>query len=151
MITKKMKLIGSIAVIALLVLTVPALNARAAQQKDRGSNSKVEWLTIGKTGDVHFTVPVKAGDVVLQPGMYQVQHAVEGGDHFITFKEVAMPGGYRHNNNPVAKEATARIKCRIEAVDEKIKKTAVSLRTNAAGEKEVAEVDIAGERFKHFD
>jgi hypothetical protein len=150
MITKNMKLIVSVAVVALLVLTVPALNL-AAGQKDLGRLSNVEWLTIGKKGDIHFTTPVKAGDTVLQPGMYQVQHVVEGSDHFVVFKQMEMPGGYRHSNTPVSPEASARFKCRIEATSDRIRKTAISLRTNAAGDKEVAEVDIAGERFKHFN
>jgi hypothetical protein len=145
-----MKLIVSIALAALLVLSVSAF-ATVQSKAGRGSNSTIEWLTIGKTGDFHFTTPVKAGDTVLQPGMYQVQHVVEGSDHFVVFKQMEMPGGYRHSNTPVSPEASARIKCRIEATSDRIRKTAVSLRTNAAGEKEVAEVDIAGERFKHFN
>lgn len=106
-------------------------------------------VTIGKKGDVHFNVPVKVGGTLLQPGMYQLQHAVEGGEHFITFKEVHMPAGYRHSNTPVDKEASAQIKCKVEPLEGKVKKTVVSLRTNAAGEREVAEVQIAGEMFKH--
>lgn len=106
-------------------------------------------VEIGKKGEIHFNVPVKAGGTLLQPGMYQLQHAVEGGDHYVTFKSVQMPAGYRHSNTPVAKEASARIKCRVEALDKKTGKTVVSLRTNSAGETEVAEVSIAGEAFKH--
>ena len=84
MITRNIKLIVSIAIVALLVLTVPALNLAAAQ-KDLGRLTNVEWLTIGKKGDIHFTTPVQAGDTVLQPGMYRVQHVVEGSEHFVVF------------------------------------------------------------------
>ena len=107
-------------------------------------------VTIGKKGEVHFNVPVKAGGTVLQPGMYQLQHVVEGGEHLITFKEIRMPAGYRHGNTRVNKEAAARIKCNVEPLERKASKTAVSLRTNSGGEKEVAEVQIAGEAFKHL-
>jgi len=106
-------------------------------------------VTIGRKGEVHFNVPVKAGDTLLQPGMYELQHAVEAGKHLITFKEVVMPAGYRHGNTQVKKEAAARITCTVEPLEKKVRKTAVSLRNNAAGEKEVAEVQIAGEAFKH--
>ena len=106
-------------------------------------------VTIGRTGEVHFNVAVKVGDTVLEPGMYQLQHAVEGGEHFITFKEVQMPAGYRHGSTRVEKEAAARIKCNVAPLEKKARKTAVSLRTNAAGAKEVAEVQIAGEAFTH--
>ena len=106
-------------------------------------------VTIGKKGEVHFNVPVKAGGTLLQPGMYQLQHAVEGGKHFITFKGVGMPAGYRHGNTPVDKKTAARIDCKVEPLEKKAGKTAVSLRANSLGEKEVAEVRIAGEAFKH--
>ena len=107
-------------------------------------------VTIGKKGEVHFNVPVKAGDTVLQPGMYRLQHAVEGGAHVITFKAVQMAAGYRHGNTRAEKEPTARVTCKVEPVEKKVTKTIVSLRTNAAGQKEVAEVQIAGEAFKHL-
>ena len=107
-------------------------------------------VTIGKKGEVHFNVPVKAGGTLLQPGMYQLQHGVEGGEHYITFKEMQMPAGYRHSNTPVNENASARIPCRVEPLEKKAGKTAVSLRTNPSGEKEVADVQIAGEAFKHL-
>jgi hypothetical protein len=113
------------------------------------ADDKKPDLTIGKKGEVHFNVPVKAGGTVLQPGMYQLQHGVEGGEHYITFKEVTMPAGYRHSNTPVDKNAAARIPCKVEPLEKKAGKTAIALRTNAAGEKEVGEVQIAGEAFKH--
>lgn len=141
--TKKM--LGAVAAVATVVLAIGfSVPAASAQEK------KTPDFTIGKTGEIHFNVPVKAGSVVLQPGMYQVQHAVEGGDHFISFKAVEMPAGYRHGNTRVAKEASARIKCRVEALDKRVSRTAITLRTNAAGEKEVAEVQVAGESFKHI-
>jgi hypothetical protein len=114
-----------------------------------GQDKKPDF-TIGKKGVIHFNVPVKAGNTLLEPGMYQLQHAVEGGDHFVTFKSAAMPAGYRHGNTPVANEASARIKCRVEPVDKKVSNTKITLRTSTAGEKEVAEVQVAGEAFKHI-
>jgi len=122
-----------------LLTSSPVVNAQSAKPD----------VTIGKKGEVHFNVPVKAGSTLLQPGMYQIQHAVEGQDHVITFKAMTMPAGYRHTNTPVAKEPSARVVCRVETLDAKVTKTAITLRTNAAGEKEVAEVRVAGESFKH--
>jgi hypothetical protein len=81
--------------------------------------------------------------------MYQVQHVVEGSDHIIIFNKMEMPAAYRHGNTPVAKEPAARIKCKIEPVDKKVNNTKITLRTNAAGEKEVAEVQVPGEAFRH--
>jgi len=113
------------------------------------AQDKTSDVTIGKKGEVHFNIPVKAGGTLLQPGMYQLQHGVEGGQHYVTFKEVQMPAGYRHSNTPVDKNAAARIPCNVEPLEKKVGKTAVSLRTNAAGEKEVADVQISGEAVKH--
>jgi hypothetical protein len=98
----------------------------------------------------HFNVPVKAGGTLLQPGMYQIQHASEGSSHVVTFKQMEMPAGYRHNNTPVSKETSTRVICKVEPVDKKVSNTKITLRTNAACEKEIAEVQVAGEGFKHL-
>jgi hypothetical protein len=127
-----------------VVLALGFANVSASAEDKKGD------VTIGKKGEVHFNVPVKAGGTLLQPGMYQLQHVMEGGEHLITFKEVQMPAGYRHGNTRVNKEAAARIKCNVEPLERKAPKTVVSLRINSAGEKEVAEVQIAGEAFKHL-
>jgi hypothetical protein len=140
------KTIRMIAAFAMVVLAIAAFNIPASAQKA----GLAADFTIGKKGEVHFNIPVKAGGAVLQPGMYQVQHLVEGGDHIVIFKEMEMPAGYRHSNIPVSKEAAARVKCNIEPVDTKVSNTKITLRTNAAGEKEIAEVQVAGEAFKHL-
>src|SRR5262249_60657593 len=95
-----------------------------------------------------FSNQIKAGEATLKPGMYQVQHVEEGGAHVIIFKEMEMPAGYKMGNTPVGKEV-ARIKCKVEPVAKKVGNTKITLRTNAAGEKEIAEVQVAGEAFKH--
>src|SRR5437867_2665903 len=98
------KMITTVAALAMLLLAI-SFNVAASANDDKRPD-----LTIGNKGVIHFNVAVRAGDTLLQPGMYQIQHAVERTDHFITFKKVGMPAGYRHSNNPVAKEAAARIK-----------------------------------------
>jgi hypothetical protein len=131
--------IATVAAVVTGFLTIGATAPAAAQ----------ETLAASKKGQIHLTVNVKAGSVVLEPGMYQITHAVEGSEHFVTFNEMNMPAGYRHSNTPVAKDASARIACKVEPLDKKAGKTTVTLRTNASGGKEVAEVQIAGEPFKH--
>ena len=113
------------------------------------ADGKSPDLTVGKKGEVHFKVAVRAGGTVLQPGMYLLQHGVEGGQHYITFKKMTMPAGYRHGNTTIERDAAARIPCTLEPLEKKAGKTVVSLRTNAAGEQEVSAVQIAGEAFKH--
>lgn len=143
---------NTVSMVASLILAVAALSVFALAQDHQGmqhSKTTKGEVIIGKKGEVHFTTQVKAGDAVLKPGMYQVQHVTEGDDHVIIFKEMSMPAGYRHGNTPTGKEV-ARIKCKIEPTAKKVNNTQVTLRTNAAGEKEIAEVQVAGEAFKHL-
>lgn len=126
---------------AVSLMWFAALSTSAQSQKD---------FAIGKKGEIHFNVPVRVGTIVLKPGMYQVQHAMEGADHVVGFREMEMPAGYRHSNTPVADEPSERIKCRVEPVSKKPGNSSIVLRTNASGEKELVELQIAGEAFKHI-
>jgi hypothetical protein len=108
-----------------------------------------ETLRVGKKGEIHLNSPVRAGGALLKPGMYRVQHVVEGEDHVVIFREVSMGAGYRMGSTWEGKEV-ARVKCKIEPADKQVSKTKIYLRTNAAGEKEIAEVQVAGESVKHL-
>ena len=131
--------------VALLVLAAGALTLPASAQKAAPAPD----FKIGNKGEIHFNVPVKAGTAVLEPGMYQVQHVVEGADHVVTFREMTMPAGYRHGNTPVSKVIAVSLACTTEPAN-KVSNTKVTLRTNKAGEKEIAEVQLTGETFKHI-
>lgn len=134
-----------------LTVAIPGLPALARQDQHGAHHQDQvgQALTAGKKGEVHFTTAVKAGDALLKPGMYQVQHVVEGDDHVIVFKEMEMPAAYRMSNTPVGKEV-ARIKCKVEPVDKKAGNTKITLQANDKGEKEITEVQVAGEAFKHL-
>jgi len=147
----KIKTIASGALFALAfgVLSLATAQAQAhhAQAAQKGKPAKD--FVIGKKGEVHFYTQVKAGEAVLKPGMYQVQHVEEGGEHVLIFREMSMQAGYKMGNTPVGKEA-ARVKCRVEPVTKKVNNTKITLRTNDRGEKEIAAVQVAGEAFKHL-
>ena len=132
--------ISSAAILIAFVAVVLSASAQDALPK----------LTTSSKGEVHFNKPVKVGNTVLNPGMYEVQHVVEGTDHAIAFKQIQMPAGYRHSNITVAQEPAARVTCDFQPVANKVRNTKVTLRTNAAGEKEIAELQIVGEPFKHL-
>jgi len=144
-------MIKTIATGAILALMIGFSSILAHAQDHRGMRSEAagQDVIIGKKGQAHFTNAVKVGAVVLKPGMYQVQHLDESGEHVIIFKEMSMPAGYRMGNTPVGNEV-ARIKCKVEPVAKKAPNTKITLRTNAAGEKEIVEVQIAGEAFMHL-
>ena len=139
------KLLTTLAAVATVALALSSTPHVVSAQEQKAAPD----FTVGKNGQIHLNVKVRAGSVVLEPGMYQVHHALEGTQHFISFNAMQMPAGYRHSNTPVAPEASARVACKVEALDKKASKTMITLRTNASGEKEVAEVQIAGEAFKH--
>ena len=140
--------IKTITTIALLTMTIALLNLAVAAQDHQAHHQNAEVI-IGKKGQVHFTQNVKVGTTVLKAGMYEVQHLVEGNNHVVVFKEVSMQAGFKHGNTPVGNEV-ARIKCQVEPIKKAVNNTKITLRTNAAGEKEVAEVQVAGEAFKHL-
>jgi hypothetical protein len=114
-----------------------------------GQAATSQAFPTGKKGMLHFTTTVKVGAVTLKPGMYQVQHIAEGGEHVFVFNEVTMPAGYRMFNTPVGKEV-ARLTCTVEPVNQSVNNTKATLRTNAAGVKEISEIQIAGETIKHI-
>src|SRR5436190_20738029 len=149
------KTFASITLLALLIgiLSLPGFARNypgtRTQDEHKMHHEESSDVIIGKKGMLHFTTVVKVGEVALQPGMYQVQHVMEGTDHNIVFKEVGMQAGYRHGNTPVGKEI-ARVRCTVEPVTKKVSNTQITLRTNGAGEKEVAEIQVAGEAFKHL-
>ena len=108
---------------------------------------------IGTKGVLHFTDPVKAGGTTLPPRMFVVEHVVDGQEHMVVFTQLSMKGAaQKHifmpgNDNPGTERA--RVKCSVESVAKKWGQTKLILRTNSAGEKEVAEVRIRGEAFIH--
>ncbi len=141
---------GALLIMAAGMLSLPILaQDHKGHEGMAGHKAMGKDVIIGKKGQVHFATQVKAGDTVLKPGMYQVQHVMEGSDHVIVFNEVGMTAGYKMGNTPLGKEV-ARIKCKVEPVTKKVSNTQITLRTNAAGEKEIAEVQVAGEAFKHL-
>lgn len=155
-ITAVAKTFASLSVLAFLIgiLSLPGFASRVQGTMSQGEHKMQHEkpsgkdVLIGKKGVFHFTDVVKVGEVALQPGMYQVQHVEEGSDHILVFKEVGMQAGYKHGNTPVGKEV-ARVKCTVEPVSKNVSNTKITLRTNAAGEKAIEEVQVAGERFIH--
>lgn len=134
--------------VTLLTLAAGVMSASAQD------TLRVQDFTVGRKGEVHFNVPVRAGSAILQPGTYEVQHILDGSDgmvsvheHAITFRKLGIFARHRDSKKLVL--PTARVKCELGEAVTKVPKTTVTLRTNAAGEKEIAEVQIAGEAYKH--
>ncbi len=107
-----------------------------------------DHLNVGKKGMVKFSSKVMVGDRLLEPGMYHVQHVVEGTDHVIIFKPVTMPAGYKEYSMVEGKEIV-RLTCRAEPVAKAVSNTKITLGRNASGERVIEEVQVPGEKVKH--
>jgi hypothetical protein len=108
-----------------------------------------DHLDVGKKGMVRLSEKVRVGDRLLEPGMYHVQHVVEGTDHVFVFKPVTMPAGYREYGMVEGREIV-RLKCRVEPVANSVNNTKITLGRNAAGERTIEEIQVAGEKVKHI-
>jgi hypothetical protein len=136
----KKQLLFISAIVAALLFGFSTLTALAQQE---------ETIAVQKSGRFHLGKTVRVGDKTLEPGMYQVQHADENGEHIVIFRTVEM--GYRGNmGNQKLGAEVARVKCSVETVDKKIGNTRILTRKNAAGEREAFEVWIRGEKVRHI-
>ncbi len=113
----------------------PQASAAAPKEKE---------LKVGKRGDVTFSVETIVGDVRLKPGRYQLQHRVEGSDHFVRFTELRS----NPNMESAAQAHPGEVKCRMEPLDKKVSTTRVYLVHEGAAER-VQRVLIAGENVAH--
>ncbi len=109
-----------------------------------------DMTRLGKKGELPISSPTRVGDVLLEPGTYRVQHAVEGEDHFITFRKMS----HTRSDQPSYPQGTpgkevARVKCRLESLGEKAKHSGMRFGTNAAGETTIEEVHVKGENVRH--
>ena len=143
------KIINTIAMSLLLALSMGGFNFAASAQEKMGK-MKMEKMTavIGKKGVLHFNSTFRAGNELLKSGTYQVQHVEEGGSHIIILKEIPSGQGFRGGNTIPGKEV-ARLMCDYAPSAKEWKNTTIMLRTNDKGEKEVAEIHVAGEKFIH--
>lgn len=139
----------AIAMSLLLTLAMIGFNFSASAQ-DKMGKMKMEKMeaVIGKKGVLHFNSSFYAGGTLLKSGTYQIQHVEEGGSHIIVLKEIPAGQGFRGGNTIPGKEV-ARLMCDYAPSAKQWKNTTIMLRTNDKGEKEIAEIQVAGEKFVH--
>ncbi len=133
-------------IIGTLVFLLGVVSVAAPGQAQQG-----QMVRIGKKGVIPFDTPVRVGDVLLTPGEYQIQHLVEGSDHYIVFRKMLHKGyDYRTSAQGVSNKEATRVKCRVEPLAETAKHGGIRFGINPAGEKTVEEVHIEGENVKHL-
>lgn len=113
----------------------PQASAAAPKEKE---------LKVGKKGDVTFSVETIVGDIRLKPGRYQLQHRVEGSDHFVHFTELRS----NPNMESAAQAHPGEVKCRVEPLGKKVSTTRVYMVREGEAER-VQRVLIAGENVAH--
>ncbi len=102
-------------------------------------------LKVGKKGEITLAQQTKAGDQLLKPGTYLVQHRVSGSDHFVRFVELKRANTRFH---PYTERNAGEIKCRVEPAAAPIKKTMVFIAHEDGGDR-ITQVVIKGEDVVH--
>jgi hypothetical protein len=106
-------------------------------------------IKVGKQGEITLTRPTEAGDTVLQPGTYVVQHRTSGDSHFIRFTELKEVENSKGEERFTYKEPSdAEVRCNLEAPGAKAKETTVTIRTEGGGDR-ITKVSIRGENVVH--
>lgn len=100
-------------------------------------------LKVGKNAEITFRTEMKVGDVTLKPGRYQLQHRVDGGDHFVHFTELTK--GIRPTDTGVPKAHPGEAKCRLESLSKKVARTTIYATADR-----VTKVEVAGENVAHL-
>jgi hypothetical protein len=115
---------------------------------------KQHAMKVGKRGEITLTQATKAGDKVLQPGTYVVQHRISGSDHFVRFvelKEVELANPSTDAGPVTYTEAhkAGEIPCKVEPATAPIEETVVyTLKDN--GVLRITKVAIKGESVWHI-
>lgn len=113
----------------LLVLAILALSATLIAQQD----IMPKW----KTKDLQFSTDVLVAGVLFKPGDYYVSHEMDGGKHFLVFKDYTK------------KKELARAECTMKLLAKKAEGTRVVYETNAQGVRVLKELTFKGDQMLH--
>src|ERR1017187_5580923 len=106
-------------------------------------------LKVGKQGEFTLTRPTEAGEKVLQPGTYVVQHRTSGDSHFVRFvelKEVENSKGAQRFT--YTEQSNDEVRCNMEPPSATAKETTVTIRTEGGADR-ITKVSIKGENVVH--
>jgi hypothetical protein len=106
-------------------------------------------LKVGKQGEFTLTRPTEAGEKVLQPGTYVVQHRISGDSHFVRFTELKKVENSKGEEGFTYKEQSSdEVRCNLEPAGATAKETTVTIRTEGGGDR-ITKVSIKGENVVH--
>ena len=127
-----------LAILVAIVTSMLFVNVAAAADQ--------QIMKVGRKGEIMLDQVTKIGDITLKPGEYQVQHRVDGQDHFIQF--VAFKSAHHLHTAWSGTPGIGGVKCSLETLPAKASDTRVTIDT-AGGERRVIRIQIAGENVAH--
>ncbi len=143
---------------ALFLMLSPGIASIKAAQHEHGAGvsqpdqvSPIEQtraMKVGKKGDIQFRSDTQVGDLTLKPGRYQIQHRVEGADHFFHFTEVTKANVYGSDRGGIPKAHPGEAKCNLEPLEKKVSRTTVYTKQED-GSNRVTRIEVAGENVAH--
>lgn len=125
--------------IALLTALIFASGVMAAQS---------ESIRIGKKGEIELAQPTRLGTTLLQPGHYEVQHAVLEGQHYVVVREQVRPT--RRHGVLFTGNEVARVPCRVVTLDKPARFSFAYWAKGADGKATITEIRIAEEPAGHI-
>ena len=106
---------------------------------------------VGKTDDITLSSTTKVGNLTLQPGHYILQHKSSHGTHamhFVSFTPYSG-NGKAHTYFGSNRTDVGNVKCKLDPLNAKIKKTQVFL-AEENGVKRISRIEIKGENVAHL-
>ena len=129
----------SAALILLCLLSVAAF----------GAANTSSTVKAGHEADIRIARTVSIGGTVLQPGMYVIEHRVNGTKHFLRIQKSQLDPYIIGNGYPQYDLIdVANVKCKIQKVPRTISQTKLITKT-VAGSTSVVELAIQGENVVH--
>jgi hypothetical protein len=106
-------------------------------------------LKVGKRGEITLTQATHAGEQILPPASYVVQHRDSGSEHFVHFHTIVTPEPTNESYfYPYVGPVAGEIKCRMESTAVPVTETTVYIVTEN-GIPRITKVAIKGEMALH--
>lgn len=107
-----------------------------------------ESIRIGKKGEIQLTQPTWLGTRLLEPGLYEVQHAAVEGEHFVIVRRQMQMD--RQHAALVTGSEVARVKCRVKSLDKPARFSFAYWTAGADGKATITEIRVAEEPAGHI-
>jgi hypothetical protein len=145
--------------LALMAAIVLGITGFAYAQQEYYDDSGVHYLQpaqvtstpamhehAGKTGKLKLRAAMELGDVLLQPGNYEVRHIDTGKEHFVEFSQIVNTKYTVEGMSPYESQVVARVNCTREPLDSTVARTELLPETDGT----TARLEIRGEKVEHL-